>query len=56
MITQPLAPVVQLVAYVKANALPRRNSRGGHNAAENRPAPRNTTLTRQRLKVKLRAC
>ena len=25
----------QLVAYVKANAVPRRNSRGGHNAAEN---------------------
>jgi len=27
--------IKQLVAYVKANAVPRRNSRGGHNAAEN---------------------
>jgi site-specific recombinase XerD len=27
--------VKQLVGYVKANAVPRRNSRGGHNAAEN---------------------
>jgi site-specific recombinase XerD len=27
--------IKQLVAYVKANAVPRRNSRGGHHAAEN---------------------
>jgi integrase/recombinase XerC len=27
--------IKQLVAYVKAHAVPRRNSRGGHNAAEN---------------------
>ena len=27
--------IKQLVAYVRANAVPRRNSRGGHNAAEN---------------------
>lgn len=27
--------IKQLVAYVKANAVPRRNSSGGHNAAEN---------------------
>jgi site-specific recombinase XerD len=27
--------IKQLVAYVKANTVPRRNSRGGHNAAEN---------------------
>jgi hypothetical protein len=27
--------IKQLVAYVKANAVPRRNSRGGRNAAEN---------------------
>jgi integrase/recombinase XerC len=27
--------IKQLVAYVKANAVPRRNGRGGHNAAEN---------------------